>query len=53
MKNTFPYNQIRDINLDVIIEALWVDVRVDKNKIKIGAFYKLPSQSPHLDFLPG
>lgn len=50
VRNTFPSSQVGDLNLNDKIESVWVDIKVNKNKVgRIGAFYRPPSQSPELD----
>ena len=50
VRNKFPTSQVTDVNLDDSIESLWVDIRTNTNStVRIGAFYRPPSQTPEKD----
>ena len=52
VRNSFPSSQVTDVNLDDGIESLWVDIRANTNRtVRIGAFYRPPSQCPEKDIV--
>lgn len=52
IKNSYTSSQVNDIKVDDRVESLWLDVKVNKNKvIRVGAFYRPPNQSSDVDEL--
>ena len=50
VRNKFHSSQVNDVKLDDSIESMWVDIRTNTNRtIRIGAFYRPPSQLPEKD----